>query len=58
MTLERYQEVNFVGKGLTKEEVKEGWHFCSEWDQLLVGPGMPEKDACICFSNKCPTCEE
>lgn len=23
-------------------------HFCPEWDGLLVSPGMPEMDACLC----------
>lgn len=41
MTDERY---NFLMRSdeyrLTDEEWKEGWHFCVEWDSLLVGPGM------------------
>jgi len=31
---------------LTEEEFNEGWHFCAEWDGLLVGPGMMEYDFC------------
>lgn len=34
---------------LTPEEIAEGWHFCWEWDGLLVGPGMKELEACTCF---------
>ncbi len=28
---------------LTPAEIAEGWHFCDEWDYLLVGPGSCEK---------------
>lgn len=49
MTRERYTEV-FEGNGeLTKEEWDLGWHFCmTEWDGLLIGPGMPEFKHCCC----------
>lgn len=33
---------------LTDSEYQAGWHFCFEWDGLLVGPGMPEMDVCDC----------
>jgi hypothetical protein len=33
---------------LTEEEIAEGWHFCYDWDYLLVGPGMSELEACGC----------
>ena len=29
---------------LAEEEIKDGWHFCCEWDGLLIGPGMKETD--------------
>ena len=25
-----------------------GAHYCTEWDYLLIAPGEPEWDACIC----------
>ena len=25
-----------------------GWHFCCEWDYMLIGPGMPETSICLC----------
>lgn len=31
---------------LTDEEIKEGWHWCLEFDGLLVGPGMGEMAGC------------
>lgn len=27
---------------LTEEELEAGYHWCMEWDGLLVGPDMPE----------------
>jgi len=49
MTSERYWELEgFYDGKLTEEEVKEGWHFCPDWDGLLVGPGMSEHECCTC----------
>ena len=31
---------------LTAEEIAAGWHFCAEWDGLLIGPGMFEYEQC------------
>ncbi len=33
---------------LTEREVAAGWHWCAEWDGLLVGPGMGELECCRC----------
>lgn len=33
---------------LTEEEQEEGWHWCADWDFMLVGPGMPEQGGCTC----------
>lgn len=35
-------------ESLTQEEFDNGWHFCGEWDGLLVGPGMMELEFCTC----------
>lgn len=47
MTGDRYRELRFgppdVSR-LTQSEIDEGWHFCIEWDFMLIGPGMPEYD--------------
>ena len=49
MNRDRYVELD-NGKGeLTLAEVAQGWHFCDEWDGLLVGPGMAEMECCGCF---------
>ena len=35
---------------ITQEEIDTGWHFCPDWDGLLIGPGMPgEQELCLCF---------
>ena len=35
---------------LTAGEITLGWHWCPDWDFLLVGPGMEgEQAACNCF---------
>jgi hypothetical protein len=34
---------------LSPKEIEEGWHFCVEWDGLLIGPGMEaEMESCCC----------
>lgn len=55
MTNERYNQLMWEGKGeLTEEEKAEGWHFCREWDGLLIGPGDDEREACSCLPKKHP----
>ena len=42
MTDERWEKLMADQKAsLTKEEIKAGWHFCYEYDGLLVGPDNP-----------------
>lgn len=49
MTSERYWELsNSDTLELTKEERAEGWHWCIDWDGMLVGPGMIEESGCCC----------
>ena len=33
---------------LTEEELSLGWHFCVDWDCMLVGPSMGEYEQCQC----------
>ena len=51
MGVARYYSVDRHGGVLTDSEVAEGWHFCPEWDEMLVGPGMPELESCSCVRN-------
>lgn len=49
MNHNRYTQIDRDGYGLTKEELEEGWHFCPEWDEMLIGPPMKaEMEACLC----------
>lgn len=49
MTDKRWKQLmHDVGPGLTPEEIADGWHFCWDWDGLLIGPGMGEMDSCVC----------
>lgn len=48
MTENRYNQLMSQEGSLTPEEIKEGWHFCWDWDGLLIHPGDPEMDACRC----------
>jgi len=43
---------NTIKSSLSKEEIKNGWHFCPDWDNILIGPGMTEMNYCICDINK------
>jgi len=60
MTQERYQQLNDVTvlpkdlPKLTEEEKALGWHYCAEWDELLVGPGMGELECCRCLDMSHP----
>lgn len=47
---EKWRELELGdGTGLSQEEIEEGWHFCPEWDYMLIGPGMTlEMSCCNC----------
>lgn len=47
MNKDRYDELmEDDGSILSAEERAQGWHFCNEFDGLLVGPGMGELQHC------------
>ena len=48
MGVARYHHLDRFGGTLAGWEVAEGWHFCPDWDEMLVGPGMPELESCLC----------
>ena len=55
MTPERYKLISTYCDDktyLSDEEYAEGWHFCPEWDDLLIDPKSPEFDACVCDDHK------
>lgn len=49
MTPERHRELEGnLQLRLTPEEVAEGWHFCVEWDGMLIHKDWPEAECCTC----------
>lgn len=49
MTKERYADLDRLVGMLTIEERQQGWHFCYDWDGMLIGPGMKgELEWCLC----------
>jgi hypothetical protein len=53
MTKERWLELmqpyaENDGINLTAEEVEAGWHWCEEWDGLLIHVNDDEFDCCAC----------
>jgi hypothetical protein len=52
MNDERWRSLmNNPDSRLTMEEMVQGWHWCFEFDELLVGPPMEmEWSVCTCFT--------
>lgn len=48
MNRKRYAELIKTDAKLTEDEKREGWHFCKEWDFMLIHNTYIEFDACIC----------
>lgn len=52
MTPERSRELNSATSGkLTADEMRQGWHFCWDWDGLLVNVNDRDGEGACC------TCE-
>jgi hypothetical protein len=52
MTDERYRQLmadDMTSEDLLQSEIRQGWHYCCEFDGLLIGPGMDEMRHCHCF---------
>lgn len=55
MTPERYKQLTDTDDyQLTPDEIALGWHWCNEFDGLLVGPGSHELKFCKCLDEKHP----
>ena len=58
MTTERYNQLMNIQNlqeepEMTDDEKKQGWHYCWEFDGLLVGPEMKsEWQCCTCHEDK------
>ena len=49
MTPERARELNSRDSGrLTVDEMRQGWHFCWDWDGLLVNVNDTEGEGACC----------
>jgi len=48
MNNDRYFKCEFGNEPLTREEINQGWHWCENWNDMLVGPGMKEMECCYC----------
>lgn len=48
MEFSRYQELRDRFDTLSADELAAGWHYCPDWDGLLIGPGMEELTYCWC----------
>ena len=46
------EEAELSFNQLSPEEISQGWHFCYDWDGLLIGPGNFKMDSCNCKINK------
>ena len=49
MTQGRRNYLERVGEKLDKIEIDAGWHYCKEWDGMLINKVHPEYDVCTCF---------
>lgn len=45
---DRYNFLMHSDDSLTEKEISDGWHFCSDWDGLLINDDWPESEACSC----------
>ena len=48
MDRERYIRIQDGAENLTPEEVEDGWHFCPDWDDMLIHPDDDEFQCCPC----------
>lgn len=53
MTTVRRHEVEFGREAMTGAELAAGYHFCPDWDYMVVGPTDLEMDACTCSIPSC-----
>lgn len=40
--------IAFQGLLLTNKESLNGWHFCGDWDEMLIHSSSPEYECCNC----------
>ena len=53
MEMDRYRHLDKTGEAPSQEETLMGWHYCAEWDDMLIGPIMEmEWSCCLCRIKK------
>lgn len=54
MSYERYVSLMWGTENieLTDAEIADGWHFCHDWDGLLIHPKHPEYNSCVCLGQE------
>lgn len=53
MDIQRIKELETKEISLTKEELEEGWHFCPDWDYMVINKyTSPEAECCLCEKHK------
>lgn len=48
----RREHYTRTGEAIPQFYVDQGWHYCEDWDGLVVGPGSDEWDCCTCYPEK------
>jgi hypothetical protein len=48
MTNKRRVQLESGEGSMTEQEKDQGWHFCPDWDFMVIGPASPEVYVCCC----------
>jgi len=48
MNTQRYIEIDSGLDNLTSAEIENGWHFCPDWDDMLIWEHEKEGKHCTC----------
>ena len=54
MTPERMKELESNQDVISEEEWEDGWHFCPEWDGMLVNSNDKEGEGSCCICKHYP----
>ena len=53
MTTARYHALMHGRRArLNRKELRRGYHFCADWDELLIGRSWPEYWTCGCVGHR------
>lgn len=37
-----------IASHITQDDIDNGWHFCEDWDCMLIHKSWPEMESCTC----------